>query len=177
MIETRSVEVCPTCGVHWHRERQPARCLDPAHEHTIVEVHVHRSTVRLPDGTAVAAVSFDPLDPYSRTRDPRFGLYLDPAWHPPWPHGLFSWPDFGVPADPGELERALGRLLARARQGDEVELGCLGGHGRTGTALACLAVLCGQPPSTAVQWAREHYCVRAVETHEQEAFVVTFSGQ
>ncbi len=54
--------------------------------------------------------------------------------------------------------------------GQRVEIGCYGGHGRTGTALACLAVLCGQAPDEAVSWVRGTYCERAVETDEQEAF-------
>jgi hypothetical protein len=37
---------------------------------------------------------------------------------------------------------ALELLLDRARAGQRVEIGCYGGHGRTGTALACLAILC-----------------------------------
>ena len=57
---------------------------------------------------------------------------------------------------------------------ERVEIGCYGAQGRTGTALACLAVLCGHPPDDAVRWTRETYCVRAVETPDQEAFVRTF---
>lgn len=47
-----------------------------------------------------------------------------------------------------------------------------GGHGRTGTALACLARLDGVPAGDAVAWVREHYCRQAVETVDQEAFVL-----
>jgi hypothetical protein len=59
-------------------------------------------------------------------------------------------------------------LLERARLGERVEVGCLGGHGRTGTALACLAILTGHPPGEAVAWVRANYCADAVETAEQE---------
>jgi protein-tyrosine phosphatase len=116
-------------------------------------------------------VSFDPADPYSREQVPDYGLYLDPQWRPPWPHDHVSWPDFGVPVDRGEAMDALKSLLARAREGQMVEVGCYGGHGRTGTALGCLAVLAGAAPSDAVAWVRSHYCPDAVETGEQEAFV------
>jgi protein-tyrosine phosphatase len=67
-------------------------------------------------------------------------------------------------------------MLARARAGERVEIGCLGGHGRTGTAVACLAILSGHPPGEAVAWVRANYCVEAVETTEQEAFVVGLYG-
>ncbi|MBO0701496.1 MAG: hypothetical protein J2P38_01090 [Candidatus Dormibacteraeota bacterium] len=61
--------------------------------------------------------------------------------------------------------------LIRARAGQLVEIGCGGGHGRTGTALACLAVLSGLPRTQAVGWVRRAYCTEAIETPEQEAFV------
>jgi hypothetical protein len=126
--------------------------------------------VELPDGTLVTAVSFLGGDPCHREVVPAFGLYLDERWDPPWEHEHLVWPDVGVP-DPAELRTSLERLLSRARAGDVVEIGCLGGHGRTGTALACLAVLTGEPRDTAVDWVRTHHCPKAVETPEQRAFV------
>lgn len=66
---------------------------------------------------------------------------------------------------------ALGAALQRAHADKRVEVGCLGGHGRTGTALACLAVLSGHRADEAVAWVRSSYCTMAVETAEQEAFV------
>ena len=91
-----------------------------------------------------------------------------------WPHDHLDWPDFGVPADKQALRDALRAVLARARRGESVEVGCLGGHGRTGTALACLAVLTGTPSADAVAWVRANYCAKAVETVEQEALVSAF---
>jgi hypothetical protein len=136
-------------------------------------MHVHRDEVRLPDGTTVVAVTFDERDPYARERPPDFGLYFFERWQPPWPHAHVDWPDFGVPADRDALLGALADLLARARAGERVELGCWGAHGRTGTALALLAALAGLPAGEAVAWVRASYCERAVETPEQEAFVTT----
>ena len=139
------------------------------------EIHLHRDRVTLPDGTTVTAVSFDVSDPYARATVPDFGVYLDARWEPPWQHERVAWPDFGVPADRSALATALTGLLGRARSGQTVEIGCLGGHGRTGTALACLATLTGEPPRSAVSWVRANYCASAVETVAQENFVVTFS--
>ena len=139
------------------------------------ERHVHRTAVEFADGTSVTGVSFLGGDPYSRETSPAFGLYLDARWDPPWPHEHVAWPDFGVP-DPDELSASLERLLVRIRSGDLVEIGCLGGHGRTGTALACLAVLTGTPPDGAVQWVRANYCPDAVETAEQRAFVENYGA-
>jgi hypothetical protein len=138
----------------------------------VAETHRHLSRVVLPDGTQLTAASFDPVAPYARARDPDYGLYLDPRWQPPWDHGYVEWPDFGVPANTEGAVEALKTVLERARSGQNIEVGCLGGHGRTGTALACLAVLTGHPPRDAVAWARSNYCRKAVETPEQEAFIV-----
>jgi len=134
-------------------------------------MHRHRSPVVLPDGTELMVVSFDESDAYGRERLPDFGLYLDARWRPPWPYENIAWPDFGVPDDPARLEVALRDLLDRARNGQSVEIGCLGGHGRTGTALAWLAVLSGHSATDAVAWVRVNYCPKAVETDEQAAFV------
>jgi hypothetical protein len=133
--------------------------------------HHHLDPVRLPDGSTVWAVSYR-SDHDARERHPDFGLYLDERWQPPWPHAHVDWPDFGIPADRAAMLEALADVVTRAGAGEVVELGCLGGHGRTGTALACLAVLAGladdQDP---VEWVRSTYCERAVETDEQAAFV------
>jgi hypothetical protein len=140
----------------------------------VPERHVHRTPVVLGDGTTVAGVTYLGDAPYTRDDEPSFGLYLDDRWDPPWPHAHVRWPDFGLPSDPAALRSALGELLDRARAGAVVEIGCLGGHGRTGTALACLAILTGTPPSEAVAWVRERYCERAVETDDQAQFVAGF---
>jgi protein-tyrosine phosphatase len=137
-------------------------------------MHRHRTVVSLPDGTEVTAVSFDAIDPYSCDRRPDFGLYLDRRWQPPWSHDHLEWPDFGVPDDPAQVLTMLRSVLERARRGQVVEIGCLGGHGRTGTALASLAVLAGHPASDAVAWVRAAYCPDAVETAAQEASVTGF---
>ena len=171
MIETRVVVACAECQVHWYVAHEPPKCSEPGHDHRQFEVHRHRTVVTLPDGTHVTAASFDPIDPYTRVRRPDYGLYLDCCWQPPWTRDYLDWPDFGVPEDSARLVAVLRFALDRARGGELVEIGCLGGHGRTGTAMACLAILTGVPPDGAVPWVRANYCASAVETVEQEAFV------
>lgn len=48
------------------------------------------------------------------------------------------------------------------------------GRGRTGTALACVAVLDGVPAAEAVDYVRRHYDRRAVETPWQRRYVRGF---
>lgn len=175
MVDITIVTACAECRSFWGAEETPT-CEDPDHRHERFEVHRHRTTVALPDGTEVVAVSFDDTDPYSRDLTPDFGVYFDSRWAPPWDHAHVDWPDFGVPADPGDLAAVLRGLLERARGGERVEVGCVGGHGRTGTALAYLAVLAGHPAADAVEWVRATYCAHAVETQEQAAFVAAMVG-
>jgi hypothetical protein len=174
VVEIRRVVACAECGLWWDAGSEPAGCRNGEHAHHAFEAHRHLDLVVLADGTRVTAASFDPLAPYARGREPDYGLYLDHRWQPPWDHGHVDWPDFGVPADPGAVAEALRAVLQRARAGQHVEVGCLGGHGRTGTALACLAVLAGHPAGDAVAWVRSGYCAKAVETPGQEAFIAAF---
>lgn len=170
MADSRQVVVCRQCREGWELHEPPA-CRDPCHQHLQLAWHRHRSEVVLPGGTTVVAVSFDAADPYERDVRPDYGLYLDGRWQPPWPHNHVHWPDFGGPEDPAALMSALHALRQRATAGERVEIGCYGGHGRTGTALALMAVLDGHARRDAVAWVRAHYCAEAVETAEQEAFV------
>jgi hypothetical protein len=128
--------------------------------------------VTFPDGTRVRAV---PLAE-RREDDPEraFGLYLDHHWAPTWPAELVAWPDFGVPDKPEVAAGQIAKAFERARRGELVEVGCLGGSGRTGTVLACMAILAGIAPGDAVAWVREAYRPQAVETAEQEAWVEWF---
>jgi protein-tyrosine phosphatase len=108
---------------------------------------------------------------------PEFGVYLV-GKEPPataWERRWVRWPDFRLPSDPDELREVLGEVLARAR-GERVELACGGGIGRTGTALACLAVLDGVAAADAVGYVRAHYHPKAVETPWQRRFVRRFGS-
>lgn len=108
--------------------------------------------------------------------DRDIGLYLDPAWDPDWHAEVIDWPDFGVPEDGPAAARQILNAYTAARSGLNLEVGCLGGLGRTGTALACMAILAGVPAANAVTWVRTEYDNRAVETAGQEAWVAWFGG-
>jgi protein-tyrosine phosphatase len=69
------------------------------------------------------------------------------------------------------LLRRLEEVRAVLRSGGRAEVFCYGGHGRTGTVLACLAVLDGEPPDAAIARLRRDYCSRAVSTSELADFV------
>ena len=107
---------------------------------------------------------------------PEFGLYLlgeappAVAWDARW----VRWPDFRLPVDRQDAQDALREAWHRA-EAERVEVACGGGRGRTGTALACIAVLDGVSPRQAVAFVRERYDPRAVETPWQRRYVRRFS--
>lgn len=100
-----------------------------------------------------------------------FTLVLARGPLPPWPHRRIHWPDFWVPLDRDDALDALHEALRRARAGERVEVACRGGIGRTGTALAALAVLDGLDPDDAVAHVRAAYHPRAVETRWQRRWL------
>ncbi|MEU5695158.1 protein-tyrosine phosphatase family protein [Actinosynnema sp. NPDC020468] len=128
--------------------------------------------VRLPDGGWVrgrgqrAGLPAGPL--------PEYGLYLGKRPVVEWESGWLDWPDFRLPRDRAQARRLIEDLHARALAGQAVEVACGGGVGRTGTVIACLAVLAGVPAGEAVAWTRAHYRRRAVETPWQKRYVERF---
>lgn len=141
--------------------------------------------VTLPDGTAVRGRGRReglPAGPL-----PEHGLYLGrppgsgllrrrTPWRPDWPATWLDWPDFRTPRDPDRAAAAIVEAYGLARDGRRVEIACHGGTGRTGTVVACLAVLAGHPAADAVGWTRDHYRPRAVETRGQRRFVAWFAA-
>lgn len=107
--------------------------------------------------------------------NPDFALYLGSRRaDPPWPHEWLDWPDFRLPRDRRKAIASIHALHGRAHAGERVEVACGGGIGRTGTVIACLAVLSGVPAREAVGWTRAHYHRRAVETPWQRRWVRHF---
>lgn len=90
-----------------------------------------------------------------------------------WESRWVRWPDWWLPVDRDDARAALLELWERAGL-VRVEVACGGGRGRTGTALACLAILDGVPGSDAVEYVRRHYDSRAVETAWQRRYVERF---
>jgi hypothetical protein len=129
--------------------------------------------LRLPSGRLVRGRGV--RRPLPQGAAPEFGLYLlgEPPAAVPWESRWVRWRDGWLPADRDDLRAALAEALARAGT-ERVELACAGGLGRTGTALACLAVLDGVPPARAVGWVRDRYARRAVEMPWQRRFVRGF---
>lgn len=126
--------------------------------------------VELPDGRRIRGRGLrHPLPPGPL---PQFGVYLfgrDPGPFE-WEHRWIRWRDFRTPASTEDALVVLTEAYERAAH-ERVEVACRGGSGRTGTALAAIAVLAGVPASDAVAWIRERYDPHAVETPWQRRWV------
>lgn len=131
--------------------------------------------VTLLDGTVVYASSANQRKAGEPVPD--YGLYLDRAWDPESIATFIPWRDYGLPEV--RFDHVLATIAEHfvlAQRGWSVEVGCIGGHGRTGTVLACMAILAGTHPDDAVDYIRAHYCTHAVEADAQEWFVQWFGA-
>nr|WP_245657785.1 protein-tyrosine phosphatase family protein [Herbidospora mongoliensis] len=132
-------------------------------------------SLQLPDGTFVRGRGVSrPLPPGPL---PDFGLYvLERAPEVAWPSEWVRWRDFWLPADSAAAARAIRGLYDRAAAGEDVEVACRGGIGRTGTVIACMATLTGLSPAEAIAWTRANHHRRAVETPWQRFWVRRFAS-
>ncbi|WP_043263161.1 hypothetical protein [Streptomyces sp. CT34] len=131
--------------------------------------------LRLPSGRLIRGRGLRrPLPPGPT---PTYAVYLLGRQPPefPWEFRWLRWPDFRLPADRAGAETVLRAAWERAAD-ERVEIACGGGRGRTGTALACLAVLDGVPADEAVAFVRRNYDRHAVETPWQKRYVRRFPG-
>jgi hypothetical protein len=77
--------------------------------------------------------------------------------------------DFSVP-NKKHLLRGLDKTLTAILEGESVYVGCMGGIGRTGLFLAALAKVLGYDDP--IGHVRQHYRSHAVETKEQEQYII-----
>ncbi len=152
-----------------------------------METALH-GAIALPDGTLVRGRGR--REPFPSGPLPEYGLYLGhppdqqrrtvfrrPApWRPDWPAEWIEWPDFRTPRDDRRAAAQIAEAYRLARSGTRVEVACTGGTGRTGTVIACMAVLAGHPADDARAWARRHYRPRAVETPGQRRWIEWFAA-
>ncbi|WP_050374608.1 hypothetical protein [Streptomyces acidiscabies] len=109
-----------------------------------------------------------------------FGLYLDERWRGETdarrPYFVF-WPTLAAPVESALLIARVRELAVEIRGGATLEVACFGGHGRTGTALACLDMaVAGVSARAAVERVRREYCRHAVGSAELERFVLDAEG-
>jgi protein-tyrosine phosphatase len=87
----------------------------------------------------------------------------------PWNHGeefQFKIVDMQPPDNVQEFTKMLDYTIEAIRAGKKVFMGCIGGHGRTGTVFAALVTrMTGNADS--IKYVRDNYCKKAVESTAQ----------
>jgi hypothetical protein len=81
--------------------------------------------------------------------------------------------DFSIPKQPiPEIQAAIRDAIRASILGKHVYVGCMGGWGRTGLFLSLMTKTMGV--SDPIHYVRKHYTPKAVETAEQEKYVIQF---
>lgn len=78
------------------------------------------------------------------------------------------WDDYDIPPVGLDFWLAMLPLL-----GGHVTITCIGGHGRSGTAVAALLVADGWDAQKAIDHVRQTHCELAIETRDQEDYVLS----
>lgn len=111
--------------------------------------------------------------------EPDLACYLDGIWKPATVAFHLGWQDYGLPyLSMTQVHVIAEELLAAARSGKRVEIGCIGGHGRTGTFLAILDLMTMETPDAQLAMDRvwDLYCKHAIESKEQEWYIEAWAA-
>lgn len=87
-----------------------------------------------------------------------------------------DWPDERLPRRASHAISQLYEVWKRA-ENERVEITCRTGVGRTGTALAIIAVFEGMAPDAAISFIRENYHQDAVSSPAQRGFLREYASQ
>ena len=114
-----------------------------------------------------------PYHKFEKDRDTdKFGVCLRRESFDPC-HVYLPIIDFGVPAKPTDwVGKKLRGVIQAALNGKDVYIGCAGGWGRTGLILAVVSKILGE--SDPVRFVRNNYSSHAIETPQQELYVLDF---
>lgn len=119
--------------------------------------------------------------PIVRDADIYVGLDHSHARSPkayPWEVGesfLFHITDMHAPNDPAQFFKLIDWLVVQLIAQKKVHIGCIGGHGRTGTVLSALVSVM-MDEKNAIGYVRKHYCQKAVESAAQIEFLSKHFG-
>lgn len=136
-----------------------------------LDIAVVPPIVTFPDGRQVRGrgLTTHPAPLY----DADYGVYLleRAPRRFPWRTRWVPWPDYGTPLNVITAIDALHTAFQLAPFG-RVEIACAGGRGRTGCAIALMAAWAGVEPNDIIAWTRANYHAGAIETPDQERWVV-----
>lgn len=123
---------------------------------------------------------------FTPARGPGFGGDMEWA-NAHWPRTgakmCILWADGGAPPMDGQFFVDLidwfeKSLVEQGRDEGHVVFSCIGGHGRTGTALAAVLIgVLNWSAEEAICYVREKYCDRTIETSAQVNWLAKFAGK
>lgn len=134
--------------------------------------HKHHE-VKLFDGTPIYCSAVRDKGPEG-IKNPDFGLYADSSWRPLWRNEFITWPDYNIPTNEEMGLTQIFEAYQRAKNGEMVEIGCIGGHGRTGTILAIMYIASAEGAidgKQAYDFVKQNYCSHAIESSIQEWYI------
>lgn len=112
----------------------------------------------------------DDADIYVGLDSSRRVTYEGQPWNAHIVEATFLIPDMGVPSNVPQFKKMIEWLAVQIVSGKKVHIGCIGGHGRTGTVLAALVKeITGE--KDAITYVRKNYCEKAVESEDQINFL------
>ncbi len=89
---------------------------------------------------------------------------------------MLDWPDMGIVRFPLQFWLDLKAVVEKKKA--KVLVFCMGGHGRTGTVLACLLVAWyGWSADKAMNWVWDNYCKKAIESRVQDTYIETIEKE
>lgn len=116
-----------------------------------------------------------PVESYPSSKGvPMLALPTAPEFDLP-PCAILKWWDFTTP--PLTVIKYAEMAADLIRDNKVVQIGCIGGHGRTGTFAALVGLSLGRFNSSgaAMAWLRENYCKDAIESKVQEDSVHAYA--
>ena len=88
----------------------------------------------------------------------------------------FTITDMCAPKSPKQFRKMVEWVSEQLHDGKRIHVGCIGGHGRTGTFLAALVSLHEDLTDDPIKWVRENHCKKAVESESQIKFLMKHFG-
>jgi len=89
-----------------------------------------------------------------------------------------DWRDQGVPKLKKEFWETFVGILKKESEKRPINVlfFCVGGHGRTGTALSIVCHLLEFSTGDPIEWVRKNYCKEAVESYSQVSYIEEILG-
>ena len=137
--------------------------------------HSH-PVLKLGNGEIVGASCGSPRDGYD--------IYIGFCYTMKFQHQAYPWDNNGdpviefqysitdgcAPKRPAEFKKMIKWVAEQLEAGKKIHVGCIGGHGRTGTFLAAL-VAHMEVSDDPIKWVRKNHCKKGVESKSQVNFL------